>query len=260
MTSKKKAKARKPAKRRARSAGSGDGANAEKTFAAFDDAILEATDGQSPGATEKGQIDNGKTGKRRAQTARGDDGQSDDALWAAVSKTVKPLARKSPAVPNIPTQPTPSPKPDAQSRAARKTPAVRRQLPQPPAPPIQRSARPPVLEHGAAPGVDKRTATKLRRGLMPIEATIDLHGLNRDDARGRLTGFLSGHHAAGRRCVLVITGKGLKDDWSPGVIRSAVPGWLNEAPLRELVLSFATAQPKDGGSGAIYVLLKRTRT
>jgi DNA-nicking Smr family endonuclease len=116
-----------------------------------------------------------------------------------------------------------------------------------------------VLGPGDAPGVDKRTAAKLRRGLLPIEATLDLHGLGRETARDRLTAFVAGHHAAGRRCLLVVTGKGLKEDWSPGVIRSAVPGWLNEPPLRPLILTFATAQPQHGGSGAIYVLLKRAR-
>ena len=58
----------------------------------------------------------------------------------------------------------------------------------------------------------------------------------------------------------MITGKGLKGDtWSPGVLREAVPGWLNAPPLRGIVLSFAYAQPQHGGSGALYVLLKRRR-
>ena len=115
------------------------------------------------------------------------------------------------------------------------------------------------LSHGSAPGLDRRTAQRFRRGLMPIEATLDLHGHNRASGRQVLKSFLTNHQAAGRRCVLIITGRGLKDDWSVGVLRQAVPRWLNTEEFRKLVLAFAYARPNHGGRGALYILLRRNR-
>ncbi len=164
----------------------------------------------------------------------------------------------------------PAPKDRADAPGRKATPKADAPKKDMPVPTIggNRSAEPPVvvsgaaagLEHGDTPGIDKRTAARFKRGLMPIEATLDLHGHSRDSAQSALTAFLQAHQAAGRRCVLVITGKGLKGEtWSPGVLRTAVPGWLNAPPLRAIVLSFAYAQPQHGGSGALYVLLKRNR-
>ncbi|MDP6788609.1 MAG: Smr/MutS family protein [Rhodospirillales bacterium] len=118
----------------------------------------------------------------------------------------------------------------------------------------------PELSHDAQPGLDKRTQARLRRGQLPIEARIDLHGLTQDEAHRALTAFLAASRDAGRRCVLVITGKGFGPDGSVGVLRAAVPRWLNEAGQRRHVLAFRHAQPRDGGSGALYVLLKRNKT
>jgi DNA-nicking Smr family endonuclease len=99
---------------------------------------------------------------------------------------------------------------------------------------------------------------KLRRGQLPIEARIDLHGMTQIEAHRALGAFLSNQQAAGRRCVLVITGKG-SGNGSSGVLRSQVPRWLNERGNRELMLAFDYARPQDGGEGALYVLLKRNR-
>jgi DNA-nicking Smr family endonuclease len=107
-------------------------------------------------------------------------------------------------------------------------------------------------------GVDKRTAQRLERGKMVIEGTLDLHGMNQQEARTALTRFIKSSYERGRRCVLVITGKGNQD--KPGVLRERVPEWLNEAPLEELVLKTAQAKQHDGGLGAIYVLLRRHRS
>ena len=68
-----------------------------------------------------------------------------------------------------------------------------------------------------------------------------------------LHGFIDGQWAAGRRCVLVVTGKG------KGVLKDAVPQWLNGPLLRMKILSFTYAQRQDGGEGALYILLKRAR-
>ena len=117
----------------------------------------------------------------------------------------------------------------------------------------------PVLDRGIAAGVDKRTATRLRRGQIPIEGRIDLHGLTQEDAYRALSAFLAGSQEAGRRCVLVITGKGLRPDGRVGVIRASLPHWLNQPHNRPRVLAFAGAAPRDGGEGALYVLLRRRR-
>lgn len=196
--------------------------------------------------------------------------EDDDArLWAQIARSVTPLKKAGGRAPDKALS-----GPAAKERAAgsvrkaapeAKTPKKRTQPPtiggdRPAEPPIVVSKAPGGLQHGDTPGVDKRTAARFKRGLMPIEATLDLHGHTRDSAQSALTAFLQAHQGAGRRCVLVITGKGLKgEDWSPGVIREAVPGWLNTPPLRSIVLSFAYAQPQHGGSGALYVLLKRNR-
>lgn len=119
----------------------------------------------------------------------------------------------------------------------------------------------PPLEIGRPAGVDRRTDARLRRGKLTIEGRIDLHGLTRDSAHSALTGFLSRSQRDGKRCVLVITGKGSRrgeDEASArGVLRQAVPRWLDQAPLRAMVLAVHRAQPRDGGDGALYVLLKK---
>lgn len=130
-----------------------------------------------------------------------------------------------------------------------------------------------LADHGAArtPGLDKRSAQRLQRGKTEIDGRIDLHGMTQAEARSALTGFVTGGHRHDRRCLLVITGKGRPASergdrpWSddgrsaPGVLRRMVPRWLEEAPLADRVLAYSPAQPKHGGSGALYVLLKRRR-
>jgi DNA-nicking Smr family endonuclease len=78
------------------------------------------------------------------------------------------------------------------------------------------------------------------------------------EAHQALTAFIRASSDAGRRCVLVITGRGLGPNGS-GVLKNAVPRWLEEPDLRRQVLATATAQPRDGGAGAAYVLLRRRR-
>ncbi|MDE0808022.1 MAG: Smr/MutS family protein [Alphaproteobacteria bacterium] len=122
---------------------------------------------------------------------------------------------------------------------------------------------------GRSPGLDKRSALRLQRGKREIDGRIDLHGMTQTEARSALTGFVTNGHRHGRRCLLVITGKGRRlaqeheMSWGGGevreigVLRRMVPSWLKDEPLRGCVLAYSQAQPKDGGSGALYVLLKR---
>jgi DNA-nicking Smr family endonuclease len=111
---------------------------------------------------------------------------------------------------------------------------------------------------GIARGVDRAHLLRLRRGEQRVEERIDLHGLTAPEARRELESELQDAFAAGVRCVLVIHGRGLHSDTGP-VLRDGVVGWLTGGRLAALVLAFASAQPRDGGPGASYVLLRRPR-
>jgi len=149
-----------------------------------------------------------------------------------------------------------------------------RRGPAPSAAPPSVSPEPPQRSPTAAPptrsgrGLDKRTAQKLRRGALALEGRLDLHGHTLAAASGALRAFVFAAHAGGRRCVLVITGRGMpradaeapfREDGRRGVLRELVPRWLAEPPLMDCVLATAPAQPRDGGAGALYVLLRRRR-
>ena len=116
----------------------------------------------------------------------------------------------------------------------------------------------PLESDGALPAIDRRTAERLRRGQIAIEATLDLHGFTQDEAFVAIETFLAESLQAARRCVLVITGKGTARDGG-GVLRSAVPRWLTEGIYREHLIGIAVAFPQHGGEGALYVLLRRQR-
>ncbi len=145
--------------------------------------------------------------------------------------------------------------PPAAPPAAPVSPAARPAAPKTAAPP---KVPPPALAHGTRTGLDKRNAERLQRGQMTIEATLDLHGHKQATAHRALDDFLARAQHAGKRCVLVITGKGRTRE-EGGVLRSEVPRWLNEPANRARILAFDYAQPRHGGSGALYVLLKRLR-
>lgn len=104
--------------------------------------------------------------------------------------------------------------------------------------------------------VDRRTMDRFRRGQMHIDSRIDLHGLSQIEAYESLKSFILGAYASGHRCVLVITGKGRIN---PSVIKAKTPDWLREHDVKNIILQTAQAQPKDGGGGALYVLLRRKR-
>ena len=115
------------------------------------------------------------------------------------------------------------------------------------------------FEHGQAPGLDRRTKTRLRRGQVSIEARIDLHGLTQPEAHAQLLRFLESAFQRGVRSVLVITGKGLRANGEIGILRSSVPRWLNQQPARDWIKAFDHAVNRDGGEGALYVLLRRRK-
>ncbi|KAF0201288.1 MAG: Smr [Gallionellaceae bacterium] len=133
---------------------------------------------------------------------------------------------------------------------------------------IPRSTHTPALiadtlsDHGASEesaseylsnGLNRMTLRKLRRGTWPPQDSVDLHGLNSDDARKLLVEFL--HHSTqnGLRCVNVIHGKGWRSEGREGILKVHTRHWLTQHPL---VLAFCEAPQNAGGGGAVWVLLK----
>ena len=114
----------------------------------------------------------------------------------------------------------------------------------------------PVLTPGATRDIDRRTANRLKQGRLPIEGRLDLHGMIRDVAFQAVQGFVQSSALDGKRCVILVTGKGLGQRGG-GVLRNEVPQWLNLPANRKYIISFTYAQPKDGGTGALYIYLRR---
>lgn len=117
---------------------------------------------------------------------------------------------------------------------------------------------------GSTDNIDKNTATRFIKGNYKIDAKIDLHGYSEKDAFSLVADFIKNCYIRNKRCLLIITGKGIKkedDPWyeSKGVINQALINWINHPDIRPFVLSIAPAKQSDGGSGAFYVLLKRQR-
>jgi DNA-nicking Smr family endonuclease len=164
----------------------------------------------------------------------------DRILWARVARTTTPLRGK--AKPLMPFEAEVEP---VQGEAQSDPPQA--QMPPRPA------AR---LDEGRLHPLDSPTRTKLAKGRLPLEARVDLHGLNQAEAHTLLLSFLHRAFAQGMRHVLVITGKGASFG-SDGILRRAVPAWFATAPFRQLVGSYEAAARAHGGAGALYVRLRR---
>jgi DNA-nicking Smr family endonuclease len=167
-------------------------------------------------------------------------------LWAQVARGVVPI--KGRVVPS---------EPDAERSDG--------EAPRPPAEPAG-----PVRTPSPGPGlppqmaVDRKTLLALRRGSRSVDAVIDLHGMRQSEAHGALLRFLARAQNARHSLVLVITGKGGAGIGNAtfeerGVLRRMVPHWLRLPELRGIVLGFDEASPQHGGSGALYVRLRRRR-
>jgi DNA-nicking Smr family endonuclease len=170
-------------------------------------------------------------------------------LWSHVARHVKPMQGKA-----LPPEPEPEEKP-----AAAPAPVVTRLPPALPPLPPSKPALPPM-----AP-VERKTLQALRRGRKDVDSVIDLHGMRQEEAHFALLSFLHRAQGSGHALVLVITGKGgaavsngLFEE--RGVLRRMVPHWLRLPDLRHLVIGFEEASPQHGGSGALYVRLRRRRS
>jgi DNA-nicking Smr family endonuclease len=107
-------------------------------------------------------------------------------------------------------------------------------------------------------GVDRGTVERLRRGRVAVDGRIDLHGMDQRAAFAALMGFVETSSRAGKRALLVITGKGALSEGG-GVLRRNAPSWLMASPLAGRILTIEPAHIRHGGGGAFYVLLRRKR-
>jgi len=168
-------------------------------------------------------------------------------LWSHVARHVKPMKGKA-----LPPEPQPEEKPDAAPLQIGSPP------PSPSPVPPHKPSLPPL-----AP-VERRTLLALRRGRKEVDSVIDLHGMRQEAAHGALLNFLHRAQGSGHAVVLVITGKGGAAAGAGifeerGVLRRMVPHWLRLPDVRSLVVGFEEASPQHGGSGALYVRLRRKR-
>ena len=111
---------------------------------------------------------------------------------------------------------------------------------------------------GLASGIDRAHLEKLQRGEPAPDRELDLHGLTVAESREDVAFELGDAWHEGERCVRIITGRGGHSPLGP-VLRDAVIGWLQEPPIGDRVMAFASAPSSLGGSGAILVLLRRRR-
>lgn len=116
-----------------------------------------------------------------------------------------------------------------------------------------------------AGGIDKTTLRKFKKEEFAVEAVLDLHGLSEDEAFEKVDAFIPQCYSSGKRCVIIITGKGVNihsedDIFTPkGVLRRQVPQWLNMSRLRGMILVYKHPSERLGGSGALYILLRRNK-
>ena len=117
-------------------------------------------------------------------------------------------------------------------------------------------------------GFDRGTLRQVKQGKLSIDATLDLHGLTQAQAHLRLNRFVQSAALSGKRCILVITGKGspearqshgFLEGSTRGVLRRMTPIWLTARNLAPYVVDYQTALPRDGGDGALYVRLRRQK-
>jgi len=171
---------------------------------------------------------------------RRDDRLSEDdrILWNLVARTTRPLKGKaSVEIPDI-VEPKPAVLP----------------VPVSGVPAVAAKPKPQHVSHA----LDDQTLDKLKKGRLTIEGRVGLHGMTQDEAYSLLLTLLHRAHAGGIRYVLVITGKG-SSSGGDGILRRSVPHWLSTPAFRHLVSSHDHAARNHGGSGALYVRLRRTR-
>lgn len=114
------------------------------------------------------------------------------------------------------------------------------------------------LHPGDTSGVDRRSIQRIRRGKLTPEATLDLHGYSQADAMHQFQLFIRHAVEQGIRLIRVITGHGKMRDYSEaGILRQALPRWVNLPENRRYIINYENARPQEGGAGAWLILLRR---
>ena len=184
---------------------------------------------------------------------------ADIAVWAAVAASVKPLpGRNRPAqaapVAHAPVkhQPPPAAPSSKTSMTTKITQAV-----------LATTMAMPSAAPGPKPlvALERRLKQRLRRGQEDIGGVLDLHGMRQNEAHRSLLMFVQRKFHDGATVLLVITGKGSISPQGEerGLLRRMVPHWLSDPGLRRCVLGFENAADGHGGSGALYVRLRKRR-
>jgi DNA-nicking Smr family endonuclease len=171
-------------------------------------------------------------------------------LWLSVTKSI--ARRPGASLPQLARPPMITTPPDADEPAPPRAAASG-------APAVPSAANGSRAPAALAP-LDRRLRQRLARGQAAPDAAIDLHGMSRQEAFIALRSFLSRAQQDGAKLVLVVTGKGERGraiDSEPGVLRKNVPQWLHGPDYRSLVVGFEEASRSHGGTGALYVRIRR---
>jgi len=112
---------------------------------------------------------------------------------------------------------------------------------------------------GSVQGVSRELMKRLKKGQFSMQDYVDLHGLTKQQAETTVRDFLLQSYRLGLRCVLVVHGRGLNSENHIPVLKERLPVWLSRGPVKKIVLAFSTARTYDGGTGALYILLKRPK-
>lgn len=168
--------------------------------------------------------------------------QDESEIWSRTTAAIKPLKNRTQA----PYLARPAPDPVA----------VRQHLAETTAPPPEHDYLAPRLKPAPEKHLDRAQLNRLKRGRLPIEGRVDLHGMTAREAERNLRSFLRASQQMGRRAVLVITGRGLDTQGAgKGVLKRETPQWLARMP--DIVAGHAQADQRHGGAGAFYVTLRR---
>lgn len=181
-----------------------------------------------------------------------EDKKTDDSeLFRQMMSDVKPLPSKKSAENRIAAS---KPRPSPQRRMpAANTPSADGFAPREHVPDVA----PEETLFFARPGLQTRLLRQLKRGDLRPEARLDLHGQTIAEAGIQLSTFLNNAQDEGLRCVCVVHGKGHRSADGRPVLKTQINQWLRDTPA---VLAFSSAQAKDGGMGALYVLLRRKKS
>jgi DNA-nicking Smr family endonuclease len=187
--------------------------------------------------------DDGKPKRRKLS-------EEERTLWSRVTRAVAPLRQREVPADVERTTSTPG--------KIKATPSIRAHVPMRAAAPATKTVPKPAP---SLEPLDRKVKRRLARGTVEIDARLDLHGKTQSQAHAALLRFLRKAQGDGARFVLVITGKGSRDDGSErGVLKRQVPLWLKLPEFRGYVVGIEDAHAGHGGEGALYLKIKRQET